>query len=718
MKRSAFLVLALVGAATVALGGDASLSPDAARAARERIKALKKELGRTGNPDSLKYRLAVAYREAETIEDRYRALELLDAIRPVYDADPEFHREWARTYEASARYLDARTELERVVALRPSHVEARVQIARLLIKELLYTFELSYAESIREWLGQALELEPGHRDALFLLSLTLHLARDLPYEDPLPLSYEGKRCAEHILQMNPADIDARFLLAIHHLDLGEVNQADREFKTCVNEAPPEAQRALMSCDRTGDTRLVHYAHTLDPERQRAFGLAYWRRRDPTPLTVANENQLEFWKRMALAEFLFGDPEGDRYGWETDPGTALVRYGKPAAQTFDPGSVTGDSYGRDRFKPTLDFQPPSLNWVYHFRDMSFTLKFEDRSLQGAFFADDSSAATLVALERVAPVVFREASPGAIENLYLTSAGVLLGPDGTVRQSLYVGLPPWRTMEDTDWLADSRIEVQVRDSTYTKVSTNMQRIRADNVYRPFPGTEIVLYSQKVDLKPGRYSVTSFIEDKDSGLHGSFTLPLVVRDYVSRPALQVSDLELALAFAPHMEGPRITKLGREYLPNPMGLVGDDRNLDVFYELYHLTPLEGTVSYLSRYTILPLDYVVGFDHHVTRGAAAREDLTVFAAGGLAIGNVTLSTRNYSDIRFPRETVPARGDRMPKGARVDVSGLDPGRYVLVVTVTDAVSQAEATAQTPFQILTDGALRELLTYRLPEASDR
>jgi hypothetical protein len=96
-------------------------------------------------------------------------------------------------------------------------------------------------------------------------------------------------------------------------------------------------------------------------------------------------------------------------------------------------------------------------------------------------------------------------------------------------------------------------------------------------------------------------------------------------------------------------------------MGLVGDDRNLDVFYELYHLTPLEGTVSYLSRYTILPLDYVVGFDHHVTRGAAAREDLTVFAAGGLAIGNVTLSTRNYSDIRFPRETVPPREVR-PRG--------------------------------------------------------
>lgn len=709
MKRHALVVLVLAAAA--ALGGTG-----ADRDARQRIKDLKQELGRTANPDSIKYALGVAYREAGTIEDRYRALELFDDIRSAYNADPEYHRERARTYEAASRYMDARLALERVIELRPDDVRARVHIARLLLRELLYTFELHYAKDIRDRLHQALDLDPDDREALFLLSLTLHLARDIPGEDPLPVSYEGKACAERILRNHPDDIDARFLLAIHHLDLGEVNQADRAFKQCVNEAPPKVQQAFMNCDLTGTDRLIAYAHTLEPEKQRALGLAYWRRLDPTPLTLANENQLEFWKRMALAEFFFGDVEGGTYGWETDPGKAIVRYGEPVARSFDPGSVTGDSYGMDRWKPTLNFQPPSLNWVFRFRDIAFSLKFEDRSLQGKFFADDNSAKTMVALERAAPVVFHEASPGAIEDVYLTSAGVLLGKDGTVRQSMYVGLPPWRNMEKTDWLKDSRIEVLVRDSTYTKVSGTMQRIRADNVYRPFPGTEIVLFSQKVDLPPGRYQVTSYIEDKDARMHGSFTRPLVVRDYVTAPSLQVSDLELALAIAPGIEGPRVHKLGRDYLPNPMGLVGDDRNLDVFYELYHLSTQDGVASYLTRYTILPRDYVRGFDYHVTRGSAAPEDLVTFAAGGLAIGNVTLTDKNYSDVKFPRETVPLRGGRMPKGARVDVSGLDPGNYVLVVTVTDALNQAEATGRVPFQILTDASLRGLLTYQAPKSS--
>jgi hypothetical protein len=44
---------------------------------------------------------------------------------------------------------------------------------------------------------------------------------------------------------------------------------------------------------------------------------------------------------------------------------------------------------------------------------------------------------------------------------------------------------------------------------------------------------------------------------------------------------------------------------------------NLDVFYELYHLSVRDGAASYLAQYTILPRDYVLGFDYHVTRGSA-----------------------------------------------------------------------------------------------------
>jgi GWxTD domain-containing protein len=731
VKRSALSSISLVGLGLLWILAQGAAEAPSGGAARERIARLERELGRTRNPDSVKYALAIAHREAGTIEDRYRALEILNEIRRTYDSDPEFHWEWARTYEASARYMDARLALEQVLERRPGDVEARVQIARLLLRQLLYGYDLSITRSIREWLTEALDLDPDHRGALFLMSLTLHLARGLEDEDPPALTHEGKRCAERILARDPSDLDARFLLAIHCLDLDEVNLADRHFDRCLEAAPPEIQQALLSSELTAPARAIEYVRTLDSQSRQGFHRAYWRHHDPTPLTIVNENQLEFLKRMALAHFFFGDPRGGTPGWETDPGRALVRYGAPERRHFDPGSVTGTAGGIESLKPseginpyivgegtegyraTLKFQPPSWSWDYRFRDVSFTLRFEDRNLSGDFYADDNSAAAMVTLKRAAPVVFHEASPGAIGNLYLASAGIA-GREGTVAQSVHVGLPPWRDDRKTDWLEDSRMEVLIRDSTYTKVSRSRQRIQPDNIYRPFPGTELLLFSRKYDLAPGKYTVTAYIQDEDSGRHGVFTRPLVVRDYERSTQLEISDLELALAIAPDMKGPKVTRMGRSYLPNPMGLVGDDRNLDVLYELYHLASRGGMASYMARYTVLPLDYVVGFDYHVSRGEAAREDLVAFASSGLAIGGVALGPGNYSDVTFPKETVElARGKRMVKGARVNVEGLDPGKYVLVVTVTDAFSQASVFTQIPFQILTDEGLRELLTFRAP-----
>jgi len=188
--------------------------------------------------------------------------------------------------------------------------------------------------------------------------------------------------------------------------------------------------------------------------------------------------------------------------------------------------------------------------------------------------------------------------------------------------------------------------------------------------------------------------------------------VRDYESQPALVISDLELALALTPDIQGPKLEKLGRSFLPNPMGLVGDSRNLNVFYELYHLATEDKNASYLLRYTVLPLDYVVGFDYHVTHGRASRDDLVKFAEQGLAVGGVDLTTSNYSDVRFPRETVPVDPTgRVVKGASLDLHALDPGKYVLVVTVTDGINQASAWAEAPFQVLTDDGLRELLAAK-------
>jgi GWxTD domain-containing protein len=64
---------------------------------------------------------------------------------------------------------------------------------------------------------------------------------------------------------------------------------------------------------------------LSPELQAERWEAFWRRRDPTPETVRNEYQIEFFRRLRYASqhFLGFGP-----GWRSDMGRAYIRYGPP------------------------------------------------------------------------------------------------------------------------------------------------------------------------------------------------------------------------------------------------------------------------------------------------------------------------------------------------------------------------------------------------------
>jgi hypothetical protein len=145
---------------------------------------------------------------------------------------------------------------------------------------------------------------------------------------------------------------------------------------------------------------------------------------------------------------------------------------------------------------------------------------------------------------------------------------------------------------------------------------------------------------------------------------------------------------------------------------MVADDRNLDVFYEIYNLVSRARRSTYSLRYTVLPRSYIVGYDHHVRTGTARPNTLVALAEAGIPIQGVELTTANYSDVRFPPEIALLEpGRTQVKGARVDVHGLEPGEYVLVVTVVDEETGAEASRQRLFRIVTDETFRQLFTWK-------
>ena len=54
-------------------------------------------------------------------------------------------------------------------------------------------------------------------------------------------------------------------------------------------------------------------------------------------------------------------------------------------------------------------------------------------------------------------------------------------------------------------------------------------------------------------------------------------------------------------------------------------------------------------------------------------------------------------------------GPLKKKPAQVDVAGLAPGEYALIVGVTDVHTNQRVTARSLFRLLTDAGLHELLT---------
>jgi GWxTD domain-containing protein len=64
---------------------------------------------------------------------------------------------------------------------------------------------------------------------------------------------------------------------------------------------------------------------LNADQQSAAWERFWRRRDPTPETVRNEFQVEFFRRLHYASQHF---QGFGYGWRSDMGRIYIRYGPP------------------------------------------------------------------------------------------------------------------------------------------------------------------------------------------------------------------------------------------------------------------------------------------------------------------------------------------------------------------------------------------------------
>lgn len=679
---------------------------------REALDRLKVELDRSADPDSIRWRMALVYRDTGEVAGRQAALDLFDKIRRRFDDNPNFHIDVGRTYAEGGRLSEARGEYVRAIEVDSTQVAARVLTARLFVEAALRRLDFSELDAPLRLLDEARAYAPEDQAAMFELSLCCQLARKTPGLDPLQLSLKGKDLAERLTRSTARDGNAWLLYGVHLVDLQEWDAAEVAFQRAIPLLPFEEQSDLLTLGYAGTPDQVRRFGRLESAERRDLVRDVWEAQDPTPLSTVNEHRLEYWRRMALAKFYFSDEKRRKLGWKTEPGEVFVRYGFPKSPVYELGSFSaqtgsgGDpgmrSGGLGR---TLEFLPPRWHWGYEFGRNSFTITFEDPSLHGDFRANDDSRVLLGALQSNAPVILEEQYRGGIRTFFVSAASVR-GAAGRTKQTVLTGIGPWNEGKSA-WWKFGVVRVDVTDSGMKRIAQLERRVEAADVYEPVDGASMLVVSQELDLNPGRYSLTVWATDSRSGDEGTWSAPLYVPEYTTQ-TLEISGIDFGLTGA--IDDRRKDRLGRSYIPNPMRWVGDDRTARVYYEVYNLEPdLDGNVHYQTRYTVLPRKYVLDYADYLKRSRKPQDDALRFGGLGQSVGRVTLSDDNYSDTLYPPEEARLRaGGRVQKGGSVFLTGLAEGEYALLVSVTDLQASKTVSTQVPFQISSNDEMRSRL----------
>jgi len=85
----------------------------------------------------------------------------------------------------------------------------------------------------------------------------------------------------------------------------------------------EKARLIMSREE-----IEIYRHLPDSKSREEFIAEFWKKRDPTPDSEENENQIEFERRIAYANRWFKENRAQGRGWDTPRGRILIQLGEP------------------------------------------------------------------------------------------------------------------------------------------------------------------------------------------------------------------------------------------------------------------------------------------------------------------------------------------------------------------------------------------------------
>ncbi len=542
-------------------------------------------------------------------------------------------------------------------------------------------------------LGKALEMDPRQRTVYDHLMEIYALKGE--YEEAMSM-------LSQMYVFFPEDSQLWTYLGYTHYNLGNMDAASKSFETAFKYMTPGEQQAYEGLE-----------HILPREEKKAYEadkLAYasrfWTSKDPRYLTPYNERRMEHYVRLTYADLLYGAPDLDLRGWNTERGAILVRYGPPQGDVvIIPRSTSGVRQGVDpvsgtRSDPTgsvglaldvgrrgtdmdLAEEANTFNiWDYG----EFKFVFEDPFRNGEYRLYSPSASeiadgslpwandyTIKAKETFleTPERYEYEAPGRqVELPYMVSS--FRGQNGQTDLIVNYGIPI------TEKLKDGQDVINITASTGTFVvagNRDMLVERRNVIYGlrteqiiPFIDTQLWINTVEAEVPPGKHEVSVEFETAGGGTVAVQRREVDVHDF-SGDGLSMSDILLAYRIEDTADGKPVipsdvVRRNLSIQPAPWSVFGVDQPIYLYFEVYNLEMDEdGTSRYDIEATLTP-----------------KEDGN---AVGRTVGRLLGRDTEGVSVRLPI-TVPSETDG--QFLILSAENQEPGLYLLSVKIRDTVS--------------------------------
>jgi len=431
----------------------------------------------------------------------------------------------------------------------------------------------------------------------------------------------------------------------------------------------------------------------------AYASRYWTSQDPRYLTTFNERKLEHFSRLVYADLLYGAPDVNLRGWETQRGKILVRYGPPVADVViipksssgiersgfaeETATVEARSRGEMFDDFNMEDEANTFNvWIYP----DFQFVFEDPFRTGEFRLYSPSASeisqggipwindySIKAAEtfREVPEQYTYEAPGRqIEVPYLVTS--FKGDGGNTEVYVNYGIP----INEYDASQDV-LNITANAGTFL-VGSNREMLveRRRTIYglrtqqiAQFDGTNLWVDTQLMASPPGTHDLSVEFETASGATVAVQRREVTIPNFET-DQLAVSDVMLAYNIEDvfgeedDASGSDVIRNGLAITPAPWSVFSPQRPIYIYFEMYNLEKgADGQTRYEVEAILAPKENSKGVRGLLNRLGNRKRGVSV----SLPPGSSSESDENQYLV-------------------LDATTMDTGLYTLTLEVRDLIT--------------------------------